>query len=258
MAENLVEVSQLRKTYGAFEALKGISFSLARGEILGYLGPNGAGKSTTVKILAGLIQKTLGQVRVCGFDLDASPLEIKRRLGYLPENVALYESLTAVEYLQFIARLHGLPEAQLNHKIEKFVDIFQIKAESRDRMSAYSKGMKQKVAIAASLIHDPEVVLFDEPLNGLDTNAAFVVKEILRSLAREGKSVLFCSHVMEVVERLCDRAIIIDHGTILADGKIGSLTSNASLEETFRKMTGASDLAVVTEEFLRELRKGPP
>lgn len=255
--EPLIQVIDLRKRYGELEALKGISFSIRAGEICGYLGPNGAGKSTTVKILTGLLRPDAGGARVAGFDPATQPVEAKRRLGYVPESAALFEALTAYEYLTFVGGLHGVPERDLRFRIGKFLQLFQMGAEASQRMAGYSKGMKQKVAIAAALLHDPPVVLLDEPLNGLDANAAFVVKEILRSLAREGKAVLFCSHVLEVVERLCDRVVILDRGQIAADGPMERIKATAGLEDFFRRLTSSEDLTAVAEEFLRSLREGP-
>jgi ABC-2 type transport system ATP-binding protein len=252
-----IEVSDLRKSYGGLEALKGISFSIRAGEICGYLGPNGAGKSTTVKILTGLLRADAGSARVAGFDPAVDPVEAKRRLGYVPESAALFEALTAYEYLTFVGGLHGIPDRDLRFRIGEFMRLFQLGAEASQRMSGYSKGMKQKVAIAAALLHDPPVVLLDEPLSGLDANAAFVVKEILRSLAREGKAVLFCSHVLEVVERLCDRVVIIDRGEIVADGPMERIKSTAGLEDFFRRLTSGEDLSAVAEGFLKSLREGP-
>lgn len=256
MGTNLLLVEDLRKSYGSLEALKGISFGVARGEICGYLGPNGAGKSTTVKIITGLIQKSSGAVKINGIDIDQNPFGVKRSIGYVPESGAVYESLTAWEYLMFVGRLYGLSDADLRFKIEKFMELFGLKAELHERMSSYSKGMRQKVVITSALLHDPDLILFDEPLHGLDANAAFIVKELLRNLAREGKTVLFCSHILEVVERLCDRVVIIDKGRIVADGTVASLRSgNESLEYIFRQLTLGQDMAGVTEEFLKALRK---
>lgn len=259
MGEVRIEVEGLRRSFGSVDALRGIGFSIRAGEICGLLGPNGAGKSTTVKILVGLLRRDGGSVRVCGFDPDVDPVEAKRRIGYLPESAAMYESLSAYEYLRFAGGLYGVPDRALDFRIGEYLRLFGLGAESAQRMSGYSKGMKQKVAVASALLHDPEVVLLDEPLNGLDANAAYVVKELLRSLAREGKAILFCSHVLEVVERLCDRAIIIDRGAIVADGPMDSLRreGGAGLEELFRRLTSAEELSGVAEEFLRGLRRGP-
>lgn len=259
MAEHkpLIQVADVRKRYGDVEALKGISFSIGPGEICGYLGPNGAGKSTTVKILTGLLRPDAGWARVAGYDPALQPVEAKRRLGYVPETAALFEALTAYEYLTFVGGLHGLSDRDLRFRIGKFLQLFQLGAEASQRMSGYSKGMRQKVAIAAALLHDPPVVLLDEPLNGLDANAAFMVKEILRNLAREGKAVLFCSHVLEVVERLCDRVVILDRGQIVADGPMERIKATAGLEDFFRRLTSNEDLTAVAEGFLRSLREGP-
>ena len=226
------------------------------GEILGFLGPNGAGKSTTVKVLTGMIKPTSGVVRVAGFDVQQDPMEVKKRLGYVPEDGALYETLTAGEYLTMVANLRRIEGDYAERKITELLGIFDI-LEARDQLLAeHSKGMKQKVLISAALISNPEVLFLDEPLNGLDANAALVVKGLLRELASQGRTILFCSHILEVVERVCTRIVIIDKGRKIIEGspeRIVAETGAASLEDAFARLTGVRDAGDVTRDLLAAL-----
>ena len=254
----MIETDNLTRQYGSHTALYPLSIRVAPGEILGFLGPNGAGKSTTVKLLTGMIKPSGGRARVAGFDVTTDPLEVKRRIGYVPESAALYESLTAREFLDVIASLYHEPHAAAEQRIEELLDRFGL-AESKDqRLSEFSKGMKQKVLIASALMHRPEVLFLDEPLTGLDANAALVVKELIRSLAAQGRTIFFCSHVLEVVERVCSRIIIINNGRAIADGTpadIAAQSGTRSLEDAFVAMTGTRDAAEVTHELLAALER---
>lgn len=252
----MIETENLTRSYNDRIALHPLSIQVAPGEILGFLGPNGAGKSTTVKLLTGMIKPSSGRARVAGFDVESDPIEVKRRIGYVPESAALYESLTAREFLDVIGSLYHQPTETAPQRIEDLLDRFGL-AEAKDqRLSEFSKGMKQKVLIASALMHRPEVLFLDEPLTGLDANAALVVKELIRSLAAQGRTIFFCSHVLEVVERVCSRIIIINNGRAIADGtpaQIASRTGARSLEEAFVALTGTRDAAEVTSELLQAL-----
>jgi ABC-2 type transport system ATP-binding protein len=252
----MIETDDLGRQYGNNVALSGLTLQVAPGEILGFLGPNGAGKSTTVKILTGMIKPDRGRARVAGFDVVKEPLEVKRRVGYVPESAALYESLTAREYLELIASLYHEPRASALQRIEELLDRFELSAARDQRLSEFSKGMKQKVLIASALMHRPDVVFLDEPLTGLDANAALVVKELIRGLAAQGRTIFFCSHVLEVVERVCTRIVIVDRGRAIADGSardIAASTGASTLEEAFVALTGTRDAAQVTHELLAAL-----
>ena len=192
----MIETDNLRRSYGSKEALHGLTLRVAPGELLGFLGPNGAGKSTTVKILTGMIKPDGGRAIVAGFDVVREPLAAKQRIGYVPESAALYESLSAREYLDLIASLHHLPGEATRARIEELLDRFELSAAIDQRLSEFSKGMKQKVLIVSALMHRPDVLFLDEPLTGLDANAALVVKELLRGLAAQGRTIFFCSHVL--------------------------------------------------------------
>jgi ABC-2 type transport system ATP-binding protein len=252
----MIATENLSRDYGRKQALIGLTMSVEPGEILGFLGPNGAGKSTTVKILTGLIQPTGGRAVVAGFDIMTHPLEAKRRLGYVPETGALYESLTPDEYLELMGCLYHLePKAAATRRGE-LLDLFGLSGASHQRMSEFSKGMKQKVAIAAALIHKPDVLFLDEPLDGLDANAAMVIKELLKRLAAQGKTILFCSHILEVVERICTRIVIIDKGRKIAEGtsaSIAAATGTSTLESAFSHLTGVKDAGLVAGDFLAAL-----
>ena len=254
----MIETENLSRQYGSRTALHPLTIRVPPGEILGFLGPNGAGKSTTVKLLTGMIKPTGGRARVAGFDVETQPVEVKRRIGYVPESAALYESLTAREFLDVIASLYHEPPAAAQQRIEELLDRFDLGAAKDQRLSEFSKGMKQKVLIASALMHRPDVLFLDEPLTGLDANAALVVKELLRSLAAQGRTIFFCSHVLEVVERVCSRIIIINNGRAIADGTPGEIAAQAgahSLEEAFVTLTGTRDTAQVTHELLDALER---
>jgi ABC-2 type transport system ATP-binding protein len=252
----MIETERLSRGYGGRIALHGLDLRVAAGEILGFLGPNGAGKSTTVKLLTGMIKPDGGRARVAGFDVARDPLEVKKRIGYVPESAALYESLSAREYLELIASLYHLPRAGAEHRIEEMLDRFDLSHAIDQRLSEFSKGMKQKVLIASALMHRPEVLFLDEPLTGLDANAALVVKELIRGLAGQGRTIFFCSHVLEVVERVCTRIVIIDQGRVIADGAAADIAAAAgvsTLEDAFVSLTGTRDAAQVSQQLLEAL-----
>jgi len=252
----MIETENLTRSYNDRIALHPLSIRVAPGEILGFLGPNGAGKSTTVKLLTGMIKPSGGSARVAGFDVATDPLEVKRRIGYVPESAALYESLTAREFLDVIGSLYHQPTDTAPQRIDDLLDRFGLAGAKDQRLSEFSKGMKQKVLIASALMHRPEVLFLDEPLTGLDANAALIVKELIRSLAAQGRTIFFCSHVLEVVERVCSIIIIINNGRAIADGtpaQIALRTGAQSLEEAFIALTGTRDAAEVTNELLQAL-----
>ncbi len=252
----MITVTDLYKSYGAKDAVRGISFSVEAGEMVGFLGPNGAGKSTTVKILTCLIRPTRGSATVAGCDILRDPMGVKSHIGYVPESGALFESLTAWEYLQFVAELHHLDRKAAGQRIEELLTLFGLDGEKDERLQQYSKGMKQKVLICSAVMHNPDVLFLDEPLNGLDANAAFVFKEVLRRLARQGKAILFCSHILDVVEKLCPRIMIINEGVLIAEGTpetIAAATRTGSLEEAFCQLTGLRSAQDSAADFLQAL-----
>jgi ABC-2 type transport system ATP-binding protein len=250
----MIELDRLTKVYSTITAVDHISLTIPSGQLVGYLGPNGAGKSTTVKMLTGMIAPTAGRAEVYGLDVVTRSLEVKRMIGYVPESGAVYESLTGREYLEMVGRLYGLDEALIKNRIAKFGDFFELdqKTLGRRLLSAYSKGMRQKVVISAALIHNPRVIFFDEPLNGLDASTQLMFKTLIKNLAAEGKTILYCSHILDVVERTCDRIIIIDRGRVAADGTLAELQASSgegSLERIFNKLTAQANLEERAEEF---------
>jgi len=252
----MIVAEGLTRAYGGKVALRDLDLRVEPGEILGFLGPNGAGKSTTVKILTGMLKPTAGRAAVAGFDVLGNPLEVKRRIGYVPETGALYDNLSASEYLELVASLHHLQDA--DKRIAELLDLFGLADVRHQRMTGYSKGMRQKVVIAAALIHAPDVLFLDEPLTGLDANAAMLIKELLRGLAAQGKTILFCSHILEVVERVCTRIVIIDRGRKVVEGTVADITRQtgaATLEAAFSALTSAADVSGITAELLSALEK---
>jgi ABC-2 type transport system ATP-binding protein len=254
----MIETKFLTKCYDSKSALDNLSIRIEPGAIFGFLGPNGAGKSTTVKILTGLIRPTRGSAAVAGFDVIEQPLEAKKRIGYVPETGALYESLSPAEYLEMVACLHHIEPKAAQTRMDELLELFGILEAKHQRMTEFSKGMKQKVLISAALIHKPEVLFLDEPLNGLDANTAMIFKELLKKMAAQGKTILFCSHILEVVERICSRILIIDNGQRIIEGtaqEICSSTSTETLEQAFAQLTGSRDAGQITADFLSALEK---
>jgi ABC-2 type transport system ATP-binding protein len=252
----MILTEHLSRSFATKVALHDLNLRVEPGEILGLLGPNGAGKSTTVKILTGLLRPTSGRASVAGFDIVTQPLDAKQRLGYVPEQPMVYDTLTAAEFLEVVWSLHHLDPATAAARRDELLDLFGL-ADARDqRLSTFSKGMKQKVVLAAALIHRPDVLILDEPLDGLDANSARIVKELLRTLAAQGRTILFCSHILEVVERICTRIVIIDKGREIASGSpaaIAAATASPSLDDAFAKLTGVRDASQVTGDILRAL-----
>ena len=252
----MIEVTQLEKKFDSNRVLKSVDLRVEPGEIVGLLGPNGAGKTSTVRILSGLLIPTSGTARVCGFDVMKNPIEVKNRIGYVPETGALYETLTAREYLNLVAKIYRMDVETAERRIENFLRQFSLLDDGNVRTAAFSKGMKQKVAICAALLPNPEVLLLDEPFDGLDATTALVVKELLRELADQGRSILLCSHIMEVVERLCTRLVIINRGTVVANGttdEISAQTDSNSLSEAFSILTGMRNTSQTTKNILDAL-----
>jgi len=252
----MIRTEALSKTYGDVNALIDLDLQVEPGEILGFLGPNGAGKSTTVKILTGLIRPTSGRALVSGFDVVESPLEVKKRIGYVPETPALYDSLTADEYLEFVACLHHLDAGTGAARRSELLELFGLTEDAGGRLATFSKGMRQKVVLSSALIHNPDVLILDEPLDGLDANTALIVKELLKKMAGQGKTILFSSHILEVVERMCTRIVVISAGRKVASGtadEIRAETQTVSLEAAFTRLTGVRDVGQTASDLLAAL-----
>ena len=251
-----IEVTDLVHEYGDFRALDGVTFRVDPGEVFGYLGPNGAGKSTTVKVLLGLQRPTSGTVRIDGVDVAADPVAAREKVGYVPEVSALYEALTPTEHLQFCGRLRSMPESLIEARSSALLATFDLGERSDEPIRSFSKGMRQKVALALSLLHAPPVLILDEPLSGLDATSALTLREVIRGFASAGSAVLYSSHVLDVVERICDRAIILKEGKVVAHGAISELraqTEGTSLSEVFRSVATERDPAERARELLDAL-----
>jgi ABC-2 type transport system ATP-binding protein len=225
----MLEVQHLSKYYGPLAAINDVSFEVRPGEVLGLLGPNGSGKSTTVKILTGLLRPTSGGVRLDGADALRDLPAYKRMVGYVPEEPHLYSYLTAPEYLQFIGRLRQLPDEGLEEKVDRFLQLLGIYDDRYQTLSSYSKGMRQKVLVAAAVLHNPRIVVLDEPFSGLDVTSARVLKAFVRALAEEGRMVVFSSHVLEVVEQVCSRVVILKDGRIVGHDSVANLRAMLQL-----------------------------
>lgn len=232
-----IEVSGLVKTYGGQKAVDQLSFSLPKGEIVGFLGPNGAGKSTTMKMITGFLTPDAGTVNVCGEDLSLNPIACKRKIGYLPEANPLYYDMYVKEYLAFIAGIHGI-KTMLNSPwtVAGIIERTGLGVEQHKKIGQLSKGYKQRVGLAAALIHNPEVLILDEPTSGLDPNQIIEIRNLIKEQGKD-KTVLFSSHILQEVEAICNRVIIINKGKIVADDSLGNLKASGSLEEVFRNLT---------------------
>ena len=248
----IIQIRNLSKSYGSKVVLKKLSLDIYPGQVIGYIGPNGAGKSTTVKILTGLINDFQGEVIVDGINMMQDPQEIKKLIGYVPENAEIYDVLTPMEYLDFIGKLYGMEERAVAERAQKLLDAFGLAINANDRMDTFSKGMKQKVLLIAGIIHNPKIIILDEPLSGLDANAVIMIKELIMRLSHEGKTIFYCSHMMDVVEKVSDRILLINKGEIIADGTFESLKQNHSdtLERIFSKLTGREDAGNETDAII--------
>src|SRR6267378_7346686 len=248
---SMLAVHRLTKHYGALVAVHDVSFQVRPGEVLGLLGPNGSGKSTTVKILTGLLRPTAGDVRLDGRDVLADLEGYKAIIGYVPEEPHLYSYLTGPEYLRLVGRLRGLPDAVLDDKIDRFLQLLGIYDDRYQTLSSYSKGMRQKILIAAAVLHNPRIVVLDEPFSGLDVTAARVLKAFVRSIADDGKMVVFSSHVLEVVEQVCSRVVILKDGRIVGHDSVANLRATLQLPSL-----DAVFAAIVVEENVDERSQG--
>ncbi len=254
-AAPLIQIRNLSKSYGDKTVLKHLTLDIFPGQVIGYIGPNGAGKSTTVKILTGLIPDFHGEVTVNGINMSENPLEIKRMIGYVPENAELYDVLTPMEYLDFVGKLQGMEEGHLQERARRLLNAFGLGNNLNDRMDTFSKGMKQKVLLISGIIHNPQIIVLDEPLSGLDANAVILIKELIQRLSQEGKTIFYCSHMMDVVEKVSDRILLINKGEIVADGTFESLKQNHAdtLEQIFAKLTGREENAGEADAIINAL-----
>ncbi len=250
-AAPLIDTRNLVKRYGEKTAVSDVSFQVLGGEIFGFLGPNGAGKTTTIKMIVGLLQPTSGTVHVAGYDVQAQPMQAKAACGYVPDEPNLYPKLSGRELLRFVGDLYDLEPAQVNRRIDELLRLFDLAEAGDDLIDSYSHGMQQKTALAAALVHDPRVLVLDEPTVGLDPKSARLIKDILRQMAERGSAVFLSTHILEIAERMCDRIGIIDQGRLVAQGTMTELRSlgqgETSLEDIFLQLTGGAEYAEIAE-----------
>ncbi|MCC5912421.1 MAG: ABC transporter ATP-binding protein [Clostridiaceae bacterium] len=257
--EPIISIKNLKMKYDTKEVLKGIDLQIHQGQIIGYIGPNGAGKSTTVKILLGMIDSYEGEVKIFGKDIAEGDIDYKFKIGYVPETAEIYDSLSAHEYLGFIGEIYGMTLEEIDKKAQRLMELFGVGEAYYARISSFSKGMKQKLLIIASLLHNPDILFLDEPLSGLDANSVMIFKEILGSLASQGKTIFYSSHIMEVVEKISSRIILLNNGEIVADGSFEELKHKnleGSLEAIFNQLTGFNQYKEIAEEFVDVLQGG--
>ena len=249
----MLEALQLTKFYGSVPAVQNVSFQIGPGSVLGYLGPNGSGKSTTVKMLIGLLQPTHGEVRFAGRNIQHDLLAYRRHLGYVPEEPNLYPHLTGWEYLEMVGTLRQMSTAPLATKADQLLDLFALGAYKHVQMSAYSKGMRQRILLIAALIDNPDILVLDEPLSGLDVTSAMVVKNLIQILSSRGKFIFYCSHVLEVVEKVCSRLIVIRKGRMLAYGtsnEVRSQIGQSTLEQAFVQLVEDKDAGQIAGDIV--------
>jgi ABC-2 type transport system ATP-binding protein len=250
----MLEVRRVTKLYSGIPAVRDISFAAAAGEVTGYLGPNGSGKSTTIKMITGLIQPSEGEILFNGEPIDRNRVAYRQRLGYVPEDPHLYPHLTGIEYLEMVGELRCLARRPTAAKIKELLRLLSLFENRHVPISAYSKGMRQKILIAAALLHNPDLVVLDEPFSGLDVNTALILRDLISALAQSGKVVLFSSHELETVERVCARVVILYKGSVVANDSIRSLSailSRPNLEAIFSELAIEQDTAAITREIVQ-------
>ena len=251
-----VELKDVTKRYDEIVAVNNLNLTISTSEIFGLLGPNGSGKSTTLKMLTGLVEPTAGSVTVLGLDVQKQPVEVKQLVGYVPEAANIYEFLTGIEYLDFIADIYGVPTAEKRQRITEYLKALQLEGREGDMINSYSDGMRKKISLISAFLHKPKLLLLDEPLNALDPRSARIVKDYLHELKGQGVTTIMSTHVLEIAEAICDRIGIMYQGNILALGNMEELRQRASmpksgLEDIFLKLTGTEDLRAVVEELTR-------
>jgi ABC-2 type transport system ATP-binding protein len=253
----MLEVCSLTKRFNGIPVVEDVSFTLRPGEILGYVGPNGAGKSTTVKMIIGLLEPSEGQIRFQGRSVIEDLPGFQARIGYVPEEPHLYPHLSGREYLQLAGRLRGIPRSILEPKIDEFLRLFSLWEDRHCSVSAYSKGMRQKILLSAALLHNPDLLILDEPLSGLDVTTALVLRELMAGLAARGCMILYSSHVLDVLEKVCSRVLILCKGRVVAHDSIEHLRESmheSSLEGIFGQLTREQDHRAVAEHILEVMR----
>ena len=234
----MLKIEHLTKAYGEKKAVDDLNLHIAPGEIYGFIGHNGAGKTTTLKSVAGILQFDAGEIYIDGMSIKENPLECKRRFAYIPDNPDLYDYMTGIKYLNFIADIFGVGANERQVRIRKYADAFELTADLAQPIAAYSHGMKQKLAIIAAWLHEPKLILMDEPFVGLDPKASHLLKEMMREVCDEGGAIFFSTHVLEVAEKLCDKVAIIKSGRLIRSGTMEEVKGDESLEDVFLELEG--------------------
>ena len=253
----MLQAIELTKYYASIPAVQNVTFSLESGQILGCLGPNGSGKSTTVKMITGLLKPSRGRVLFRGDDIGRDLVSYRKRLGYVPEEANLYPYMSGREYLEMVGILRGIPQPHLGKKVDNLLELLSLYPSRHSAMASYSKGLRQRVLLIASLLDDPELLILDEPLSGLDVSSALVLKNLIRALGQQGKAVFYCSHVLEVVEQVCSHLLILRQGAVIASGSTGDIQlriGHSSLERTFHHLVEDVDPGTVTRDILDVIR----
>jgi len=248
--DHAIKTQHLRRTFGDLVAVDDLDLAVPAGTFFGFLGPNGAGKSTTIKILTGLLDKTSGNAEVLGYDIDRDPVEFKRRIGVVPEELALFDRLTGDEYLTFVGRMYAVSRTQLRNRVEELLEMMNLHQDPRKLIVDYSHGMKKKLALAASLVHEPRLLFLDEPFEGIDAIASRQIRDLLHGLVSKGVTIFLTSHIMEIVEKLCTDLAIIHRGKLIGSGTMEEFRRGAGLEETFLGLVGASTAPRATLSWL--------
>ncbi len=236
----MLRIEHLTKTYGDKKAVDDLSLHIQMGEIYGFIGHNGAGKTTTIKACCGIMNFDQGEIYINGTSIKTSPLECKKQIAYIPDNPDLYEFMSGIKYLNFIADIYGVPKMQRENKIREYADKLELTKDLAQPVNSYSHGMKQKLTVIAALLHNPKLVIMDEPFVGLDPKASHILKEMMRELCNNGGAIFFSTHVLEVAEKLCDKVAIIKNGQLVVSGKMDEVRGNTSLENVFLELEDAN------------------
>jgi ABC-2 type transport system ATP-binding protein len=250
----MIKVNDIVKIYpNGNKALNGVSFEIERGEVCGYLGANGAGKSTTIRILSGMIHADSGSASIDNIDVFESPDKIKKIIGYVPESGALFQSLTPYDFLEFVCKIYDMDKSLFKKRIYDFMEMFDLKNEINTPMSSFSKGMRQKVLIISSLIHNPDVIFWDEPLSGVDFNTTVLIRDIIKDLSQNGKTFFYSTHLLDIVEKICTRVIILNEGSVVFNEDLNSSDKHVSLEEVFKKYIDTAVLKQKATDIFKNL-----
>jgi len=253
--DSVLNLKDIRKSFGKKEVLRGIDLSVSQGEILGYLGPNGAGKTTTIRVIMNAIKRNSGTVDLLGDKISKDDIKFRKKIGYMPENNTPFGFLNAEEYLSFIGRVFEINEDALKERIDEFISIFNLNEDRKRLIKDYSKGMKQKILFIASIIHNPKLLILDEPFTGIEPNTAMLMRNIIIEMKKKGAGIIFSSHVLEIVEKLADRVVLINEGVIVGEGLVSELKDKGGLEQFFNYLTSSENINDNTKHIIETISK---